>query len=96
MATRPALATLKDFIANPTTSRASVLIEIPTLYALIRYEHGLHKGYSDTLISVCKWIYERGHAVLGELMVHSSPAIPPDTQSEGVWSKVTSPSIPVM
>jgi endonuclease III len=88
MATRPALTALKDFIANPTTHRASALIEIPTLYDLIRHEYGLHKEYSDTLISVCKWICERGQSVLEELMVHHSPPIPAEMQSEGAWSKV--------
>jgi hypothetical protein len=95
MATRPALAALKDFIANPTPHRASALIETPTLYDLIQQEHRQHKGYPDSLISVCKWIYERGRSVLDELKVHTSPLVPQEKQSQGVWSKVTFPSIPV-
>ena len=89
MTTRPALNTLKGFIANPTTRHASLLIDIPTLYDLIRYEHGLHKEYPDALISMCKWIYERGISVLGQLLVHSSPLVRLGKQSEGEWSKVT-------
>ena len=85
MATRAALTALSDFITNPTTHQASALIEIPTLFDLIRHEHGLHKGYSAALISVCKWIYERGQMVLDELMVHNSPLIPLEKQKEGIW-----------
>jgi hypothetical protein len=92
MVTRPALTALNDFITSPSTHNASCLMDIPSLYDLLQYEHIVRKGYSEALIQVCNWIHKRGRSVLDQLLVHAVPVSPPvqnDVQSEDLWSKVT-------
>jgi hypothetical protein len=92
MVTRPALTALNDFITSPSTHNASRLMDIPSLYDLLQYEHTVRKGYSEALISMCSWIHDRGRSVLDELLRHAVRASPPvqnDIHSEDLWSKVT-------
>ena len=89
MTTRPALDALKDFLTHRTTYHASLLIDIPALYNILRHERGLQGEYSDALISVCNWIYKRGRSVLDQLLMHGSVAIPANIRSEYLWSTVS-------
>ena len=89
MTTRPALDALNNFLTHRTTYHASLLIDIPALYNIIRHEHGLWGEYSDALISVCNWIYKRGRSVLGQLLMHGSAAMPAKIRSEDLWSTVS-------
>jgi hypothetical protein len=88
MATRPALAVLYDFIQNPTTLNASRLVEIPSLHNLLQYEHKIHRKFTDAVIFICKWIYDRGKIVLSELIVHRSPEACTDLPKNHEWYKV--------
>jgi hypothetical protein len=88
MATRPALGALQKFILDPTASNASCLVDIPTLHELLQYEYEVLRGFSDAVISTCKWIYHRGKTVLDELIVYRSPGAQTDSLKNDPWYKV--------
>jgi len=89
MTTRPALDTLRNFIADPLPWNASLLTELPALHKLLQHEYAMHKEYSPSIISICKWIHKRGRTILDSLIVYDSPPVQPDVQeSEMKWSEV--------
>ena len=90
MTTRPALDALHGFLTHPTTHNVSLLIEIPSLYDVLRYEYTVHREYSDAIISVCNWIYQRGKTVLDQLLMYGE-SLPrrADIQSKDPWSTVS-------
>ena len=88
MTTRLALDALHDFLTDPTTHNASFLMDIPSLYDILRHEYALHGVYSNAIMSVCRWIYKRGRSILDQLLVHESLPLQGDIQSEGSWKTV--------
>jgi|SRR5580658_2812661 hypothetical protein len=88
MATRPALNDLSIFVNEPTLRNASRLVSIPVVHDVLKYEEVNNAGlYSTTFLRVCKWLHERGSAVLAKLIVHDSP--PNVVMTEGIdWQKV--------
>jgi hypothetical protein len=87
MTTRPALEQLRLFNELPSEERASALIDVPALYDLLQYERSVFDGYSRSVLTMCRWIYMRGSAILKALTVHDLP--PEDFHEESVhWSKV--------
>jgi hypothetical protein len=93
MINRPALAALGLFNQDPTTFNASLLVCIPTLYDVLKYEEQLNGlAYSAMLLGVCKWLHERASTVLQKLIVHGVPPVYSVTY-ETDWRKVRSISM---
>jgi hypothetical protein len=87
MTTQPALEKLKLFNEHPSEEHASALVDIPALYDLLQYEQSVFHEYSQSVLTMCRWIYMRGSTILKALTVHDLP--PKDFHKESVhWSKV--------
>jgi hypothetical protein len=89
MANRPALQDLHDFIKDPNTINASRLVTIPALYNVLKHEEKNGGNYPSSLIALCRWIHERGKAVLSQL-VHESPPKKIDSPYDAIgWETVS-------
>ncbi|KAK7016274.1 hypothetical protein R3P38DRAFT_3361401, partial [Favolaschia claudopus] len=73
MTTRPALNMLEAFVADPNTKTATSLVEIPALHELLSYEKAHGEHFSDRTLGICRWILERGTAVLSSLIKGPEP-----------------------
>lgn len=93
LAIRPALSDLDRFNRNPTRRNATMLVKIPTLYDVLKYENSRvdddQSTYSETLRGVCIFLHERGIRVLKQITVHTTETHHMDIQ-EGKrdWEKV--------
>jgi hypothetical protein len=88
MATRPALNDLSIFVNEPTARNTSRLVNIPIVYDILKYEKVNNAGlYSTTFLCVCKWLHERGSAVLAKLIMHDMPPVVVMTEDID-WQKV--------
>jgi hypothetical protein len=69
LATRTALDELASFISSPTPTNASQLVSIPSIYDILKLEHVRDREqYKNSTLSLCKWIHDRGRAVLRKLL----------------------------
>jgi hypothetical protein len=76
MITKHALEDLQAFITQPDAYHASMLVTIPSLYDVLKYETRNKAGkYSNTVLGVCRWLSDRAVAVLERLVVHSAPPL---------------------
>jgi hypothetical protein len=88
MTTRIALKDLAVFNSDPTTHNASHLVTIPALYDILMYERTHNGVYSATLLSICKWLCERGNTILEVLIRHTTPPINQVAEEETDWKAV--------
>jgi hypothetical protein len=89
MMTRPALDDLDLFNNNPTFHNASRLVNIPALYNILSHKETHNRSYSKMLLSVCKWLWERGRTVLEKLIIHPAPPMDQVVQEQDSdWQKV--------
>jgi hypothetical protein len=89
MANRPALAALSSFVSQQTAYNASLLVHIPSIYDVLQYHQNNSEPYPTELISLCKWIHERGQGVLEGLIVHQPPPVDKAIDQNNVdWHKV--------
>jgi len=90
MANRVALDQLSRFILDPIPQNSSQLVGIPCIYETLQYHESRHDAYPDSLISLCRWIWQRGKEVLTGLIVYPSP--PVDLRANDAnfeWKKVS-------
>lgn len=88
MANRSALSWLANFLIEPTSSNASRLVGIPSLYEVLLYHEQKSERYPEDVLSVCKWIYARGQTVLNALTVNKVPPLDEEAKSSNDWQKV--------
>ncbi|KAJ7210569.1 hypothetical protein GGX14DRAFT_394766, partial [Mycena pura] len=88
MTTKPALDALEAFITAPTHRNASILVEIPAVHELLSYEKGLGNAFPEITMDVCRWILNRGRAVLNSLVKGPQPPKMPDSSVEKPWQQV--------
>lgn len=82
----PSLRKLRKFLAHPCQDRASRLVGIPSLLAVLLS----HKGnYPADLLEVCQFLYDRGAAVGSLLARHNTD--PPATLEQEDYTKVCLP-----
>ncbi|KAF7327472.1 hypothetical protein MKEN_00325600 [Mycena kentingensis (nom. inval.)] len=90
MLTAPAMGRLQQFIATPTTSCASALVEIPALYDVLRFEtqHGNFPFVAD-LTEICAWLLTRGQTILHALMLEPQPPqrLEAMVEAEKAWTE---------
>ncbi|KAJ7591940.1 hypothetical protein C8J56DRAFT_1046298 [Mycena floridula] len=67
-----ALVGLTAFNSDPTKTRASELIMIPSLFAVLALERK-ESQYSDVILGVARWMEKEARRVLNKLMVHQGP-----------------------
>lgn len=83
LATRTALSCLGIFLANPGIQNASQLVGIPVLYNILESERDHGTGeYSAEVLSLSRWIHERGMQVLDKLVKYPAPG--PSTELTGM------------
>ena len=92
MITKRALENLQAFIAQPDNYHSSMLVTIPSLHDVLKYEARSNAGkYSMTVLGVCRWLSDRAVSVLHRLVVHSAPPLiqeplwkPPDWRNVSI------------
>ena len=72
---RPALQALSQFVREPTPFNASRLVHIPSVYDVLQYHDLRREPYPNDLVSLCKWIFDRGQAALKALISHTAPPL---------------------
>jgi hypothetical protein len=87
MATQSALKDLANFNTKPTVHNASLLVSIPALYDVLKYEETRKQGqYTVTVLGVSRWIEEWGKAVLQKLVGRVDlPLIAVSVAADGDW-----------
>lgn len=89
MSNRPALKALSMFVTDPTTTNASRLVGIPTLYETLRHHEINQELYPENLLRLCQWMLERGEALLRSIIKYEAPTINESANStDADWSKV--------
>ena len=73
-ANRPSLEALWGFVTHPTGINASRLVGIPCLYEVLEYHKSKGEGYPGHLLSLCKWMWQRGESLLKSIIVHQAPS----------------------
>lgn len=73
-ANRPSLEALQGFVTHPTGINASRLVGIPCLYEVLEYHKSKGEGYPGHLLSLCKWMWQRGESLLKSIIVHQAPS----------------------
>lgn len=69
--TRKAILCLREFLIDPMKTPASMLVEIPALWAVMAKV--TDEDEMRQLVGVCGWMYSRGRHVLDALLVHPRP-----------------------
>lgn len=88
MTTKPAQDVLEAFVTAPTARNASMLVEIPAVHELLSYEKGLGNDFPDITVDVCRWILNRGRAVLDSLIKGPQPPELLDSGVQKPWEQV--------
>ena len=89
MANRVALNQLSRFILDPIPQNSSQLVSIPCIYETLQYHESQQEVYPETLVLLCRWVWQRGTDVLIGLIIYPSP--PSDLRVDQVnvdWKKV--------
>ncbi|KAJ7359242.1 hypothetical protein DFH08DRAFT_769127 [Mycena albidolilacea] len=87
MTTKPAQDALEAFVTAPTARNASMLVEIPAVHELLSYEKGLGNAFPDITVDVCRWILNRGRAVLNSLIKGPQPPELLDSGVQKPWEQ---------
>ncbi|KAK7059856.1 hypothetical protein R3P38DRAFT_3303589 [Favolaschia claudopus] len=88
MANRPALNLLAAFIAAPNARSASSLVEIPALHEVLSHESARgEQPFSNTILDVCRFLLERGRAVLNSLIKGPEPPRVDESAVEKPWTE---------
>ncbi|KAJ7367062.1 hypothetical protein DFH08DRAFT_678486, partial [Mycena albidolilacea] len=87
MTTKPALNALEAFVNEPSHRNASALVEIPAIHELLRHEKGLADTFPENTIGICRWVLERGRAVLNSLIKGPEPPRVTDGSVEKPWTE---------
>ncbi|KAG6827240.1 hypothetical protein H0H92_012650 [Tricholoma furcatifolium] len=89
MATRPALAKLKNFNEDPCINNATLLLDIPCIYNVLMHElASTGNKFSSQTLGVCQWLYECGVTFLEMLNFDDVPAKNLNAMnSDGGWKQ---------
>ncbi|KAJ6507200.1 hypothetical protein C8R47DRAFT_966779 [Mycena vitilis] len=85
MANSVALDCLEAFVLSPTAKNATALVDIPVIREVLLHEL---PDIPPEIVSVCRWILNRGRLVLNELIKYDGPPKIPAGTPEKAW-KVT-------
>lgn len=70
------IATLKDFVAQPSHYHAQCLIVIPGVYHVLEHEHWTQDRYAENVIGLCKWMLQQGEDTLHRLLKGNPEPLP--------------------
>jgi hypothetical protein len=74
---RPALAALATFIEQPEPKNVRSLYRIPVIYKVLEIEYSPSKpGYSEDILEVVRWMFERAKDVLLRVLKTNMTPLP--------------------
>ncbi|KAJ6536762.1 hypothetical protein DFH09DRAFT_1091235 [Mycena vulgaris] len=88
MTTALALDCLEQFVLQPSHANGSALVEIPAIHEVLSYERLSGGDISPTLISVCRWVLNRGRMILNSLVKGAEPPRIAEGSGERSWTEV--------
>jgi len=94
MINSPALDELARFNANPTTKNASRLVEIPSLYGVLRLSNNVD-SFPPELLDLCVWLHGRASEVLNAIISYNrgsgggTPEVSVNADLNSDWRKVS-------